>query len=129
MHQHTFLQAGQGHRRHPATRRREPVVSDLICATVARATGEALTIASLAGKVRAGDPALVCLRRQVAMYLSHVVFSLTHDEVGRSFKRDRSTVGYTCRRIEDRRDDRHFDELLDEIEEDVLERLEARGIR
>lgn len=55
--------------------------------------------------------------RQIAMYLSHVVFGLSLSEIGEAFGRDRTTVSYACARIEDMRDDRSFDEELCALEQ------------
>ncbi len=52
------------------------------------------------------------LARQVAMYLAHVSFEMSISRVGVAFGRDRSTVAYACRQIEDRRDDPAFDAML-----------------
>jgi len=60
--------------------------------------------------------ARVCTARQIAMYLTHVVFRLSLTAVGREFHRDRSTVSHACQRVELRRDDRRFDMLLSRIE-------------
>lgn len=53
--------------------------------------------------------------RQAAMYLTHVIFSVSLSETGRVFGRDRTTAAYACRTVEDRRDDPAFDRLLDEL--------------
>lgn len=50
--------------------------------------------------------------RQAAMYLGHVVFGVTFAEVGRAFRRDRSTASYACRRVEDRRENPEYDRLI-----------------
>lgn len=55
--------------------------------------------------------------RQVAMYLAHVGFGLSMAEVGKAFGRDRTTVVHACHLIEDRRDERRFDDLLDHLEQ------------
>lgn len=49
------------------------------------------------------------LARQLAMYLCHVGFSLSFETIGKLFRRDRTTVAYACRVIEERRDDIWFD--------------------
>ncbi|MES1991045.1 MAG: helix-turn-helix domain-containing protein [Pseudomonadota bacterium] len=54
--------------------------------------------------------------RQIAMYLTHVVFGLSLSGVGRHFGRDRTTAAHVCRQIEDRRDDHDFDVLVDRLE-------------
>ena len=63
--------------------------------------------------------ARVALARQVAMYLARVSLGLTLSEAGRLFGRDRTTAAHACRQIEDRRDDKDFDMLLDRLERAV----------
>jgi hypothetical protein len=62
-----------------------------------------LPVQTLRGPAR-GGPA-VTQARQVAMYLSHVVFGLSFSRVGVCFGRDRTTVRHACRLVEDGRDD------------------------
>lgn len=57
-----------------------------------------------------------CHARQVAMYLTHVVFGVTLTGVGDEFGRDRSTVSHACRKVEWSRDDVAFDQLLSRLE-------------
>lgn len=54
--------------------------------------------------------------RQIMMYLAHVTFGFTLGEVGRLYNRDRSTVGYACRKFEDLRDDPLHDCMLEKLE-------------
>lgn len=54
--------------------------------------------------------------RQIMMYLAHVTFGFTLGEVGRLYNRDRSTVGYACRKFEDLRDNPRHDRMLDQLE-------------
>ncbi|MGD1933832.1 MAG: helix-turn-helix domain-containing protein [Candidatus Phaeomarinobacter sp.] len=56
-----------------------------------------------------------CHARQVAMYLTHVVFGVSLTAVGDEFHRDRSTVSHACRKIEWRRDISAFDRKLSRI--------------
>lgn len=58
----------------------------------------------------------VAQARQVAMYLTHVLYGFSLSAVGRHFGRDRTTAAHACRLIEDRRDDESFDMLLDRLE-------------
>jgi chromosomal replication initiation ATPase DnaA len=60
--------------------------------------------------------ARTALARQAAMYLAHVVCSLTKAEAGRLFERDRTTVHHACLVIEQRRDDDDFNLALDYLE-------------
>lgn len=66
----------------------------------------------------------VAFARQVAMYLAHVVFSLSYNEVAALFRRERSTVVHACAVVEDARDDADLDERLDKLEDRLL-RLDA----
>jgi chromosomal replication initiation ATPase DnaA len=59
------------------------------------------------------------LARGLAMYLVHVGCGMSLGRVARIFGRDRSTVGYACRLIEDRRDDPRFDKWLEALERSV----------
>ncbi|WP_417468867.1 helix-turn-helix domain-containing protein [Maricaulis sp.] len=54
--------------------------------------------------------------RQAAMYLAHIAFELSLSRVAQAFGRDRSTAAHACHRIEDRRDDRGFDQSMDALE-------------
>jgi chromosomal replication initiation ATPase DnaA len=56
------------------------------------------------------------LARQVAIYLTHVAFEMSLARTAAAFGRDRSTAAYACHRVEDRRDDPHFDACLDDLE-------------
>jgi len=56
------------------------------------------------------------LARQVAMYLCHVGFALSFEGIGRLFHRDRTTVAYACRVIEERREDVWFDRRIAALE-------------
>lgn len=58
--------------------------------------------------------------RQVAMYLSHVVFGLSLTRVGICFGRDRTTVSHACSQVEDRRDDPALELGLSAIEAGLL---------
>ncbi|WP_083762498.1 helix-turn-helix domain-containing protein [Parvibaculum lavamentivorans] len=58
----------------------------------------------------------VAQARQVAMYLTHVLYGFSLSAVGRHFGRDRTTAAHACRLVEDRRDDENFDMLLDRLE-------------
>lgn len=54
--------------------------------------------------------------QQIAMYVCHVALQLTMTDIARGFGRDRTTVGYACARVEDRRGDRAFDDLVGAVE-------------
>jgi chromosomal replication initiation ATPase DnaA len=54
--------------------------------------------------------------RQIAMYLAHIVFSLSIGDVARAFARDRSTVCHAIQRVEALRDDPDLDCTLGWLE-------------
>lgn len=85
----------------------------LMQATVARLYG--VSLEELRAPTRC--KARIAFARQVAMYLSHVVFGMSLAAVGRHFGRDRTTAAHACRCIEDRRDDYEFDRLMERIEQ------------
>ncbi len=55
--------------------------------------------------------------RQIAMYLGHVALRRSLTDVGKWFDRDRTTVAYACKKIEDNRDDPELDTVLSVFEE------------
>lgn len=69
--------------------------------------------------------ARVSFARQVAMYLAHVVGQMTLGEISAVFERDRTTVGYACHIIEDRRDAPIFDREIADLETQFRTRLAA----
>lgn len=71
--------------------------------------------------------AYTAFARHVAMYLAHITYGLTMDEVGYAFGRDRSTASYACRRIEDLRDDPRLDQHLTHLE-DLLHAATRFGV-
>lgn len=71
--------------------------------------------------------ARIAFARQIAMYLAHVACGQSLTDVGRIFARDRTTVAHACARIEDLRDDRRFDRVLDLLEAIVRYRLTPQG--
>ena len=58
--------------------------------------------------------------RQIAMYVCHVALQMRMTTIGEGFGRDRSTVAHACAVVEDRRDDRDFDEFVAAIERIAL---------
>lgn len=91
---------------------REPEVRELL-ALVAEATGVAPRL--LLHPSRCG--ADVAEARQLAMYLMHVILQRSYNEIGRSFGRDRTTVAHACARIEDKREDNRFEQVVAGLEE------------
>ncbi|MCK5933774.1 MAG: hypothetical protein KAG89_16555 [Fulvimarina manganoxydans] len=60
--------------------------------------------------------AATCDARHVAIYLAHVVFQIPLGRTGEAFGRDRSSIAYAIRKIEDRRDDALFDATIGRLE-------------
>ena len=85
----------------------------------ARALG--VSVAEIMSKTRA--KAAIVYARQLAMYLAHVVGQLSLGQVSAEFGRERTTVGYSCHAIEDRRDSPIFDEQIERLETELRERL------
>jgi hypothetical protein len=56
-----------------------------------------------------GRHAAVARARQFAVYLHHVALGQSISSCARLFRRDRATVRHACARIEDMRDNPHFD--------------------
>lgn len=79
---------------------RDPAAARLL-GLVSRATG--VPTALLLHKSRC--TADVAQARQLAMYLMHVALQRTYEDIGRVFRRERTTVSHACAITEDRRDD------------------------
>ena len=99
----------------PRRRRRKPPVHDdtaRICWLMEAATAAAFAVPVdelRAPSRRAPD---VAFARQSARYLAHVVLGLRYSEIGRLFRRDRTTAAYACQLVEDRRDEPAIDRVL-----------------
>lgn len=50
--------------------------------------------------------------RQIAMYVSHVVLQIPMQHVAIAFGADRSTVSHACRTVEERRENRAYDDFV-----------------
>jgi chromosomal replication initiation ATPase DnaA len=99
----------------------------------ARLPAQLLAIVADAFDIRPGDLigdtrgcAKVALARQTGMYLARVCLGLTLSQAASLFGRDRTTAAHACRVIEDRRDDRGFDERLDAIEKLLVPATKVR---
>ncbi|MCY0094411.1 helix-turn-helix domain-containing protein [Hoeflea ulvae] len=105
-----------GRRRQAAARRIDPV-DVLSCRIVGRLVTELFSAACAAEL-----PAIAtrrrpqCHRRQIAMYLSHVVLSVPFGSIALAFGRDRTTVMHACSVTEDRRDDAGYDRFVEMCE-------------
>ncbi len=58
----------------------------------------------------------ITFARQIAMYLAHTKFGIPYSDVGKFFRKDRSTVAHACMVIEDKREDAGFDDHLIRLE-------------
>ena len=97
--------------RSPSTRTAQRLC-DLV--SLATAAAFAVPVGELIAETRRTPKA--AFARQIAMYLAHVTFGLSYSDVGRAFRRDRTTAAYACRLIEERRDDPVVDAVLAMLE-------------
>jgi len=67
--------------------------------------------------------------RQICMYLAYTSYQWTLARVGKAFGRDRTTVGYACRLIEDLRDDPQFDRQIEVIEDCLRHSLKSLRLK
>jgi len=91
-----------------ACRNLSPHRAGLAQAVVAHVYGVAL--AEMRRETRGAPRA--ALARQVAMYLTHIVFGMSGGEIARAFARHRATAFHALRHVEDLRDDVEFDRTL-----------------
>ncbi len=54
--------------------------------------------------------------RQISMYVCHVALQIPIPDIADAFGRDRSTVAYSLRIVEGRRDDKAYDGFVDAVE-------------
>lgn len=97
-----------------------PMPTRRVCRIVRQLTSEMVAFAGERTLVRSDRRRSVCHIRQIAMYVCHVALGISLSDIGISFGKDRTTVGYACNVVEDRRDDPGFDEFVS-----VLERITA----
>jgi hypothetical protein len=93
-----------------------PVSPRRACRIVQQITSELVLMVGDDASLRRDKRRTACHVRQIAMYVSHVALSIPLAEIGASFGKDRSTVGYACEVVEDRRDDRAFDDFVTVVE-------------
>lgn len=87
-----------------------------ICRLVQLLACEMVAIAGERALFRRDRRRALCHTRQIAMYVCHVALQIPQGEIGIAFGRDRSTVRYSCGVVEDRRDDKAFDEFVSALE-------------
>lgn len=107
---------------------RTPLSTGLARRVVEQAVATTFQVPLRELRARTRRRASVALARQVAMYLAHVAYGLTLTQVGTLFGRDRTTVAYACRIVEDLRDDSVFDLFLDHLEIAIVGLISARTI-
>ncbi|QXZ80227.1 hypothetical protein EQW76_10890 [Rhizobium sp. rho-13.1] len=54
--------------------------------------------------------------RQISMYVCHVALQIPIADIADAFGRDRSTVAYSLRIVEGRRDDQAYDAFVESVE-------------
>lgn len=86
------------------------------CRFVQMLAGEMAAVAGDRSPLRRDRRRTLCHTRQIAMYVCHVALQIPQTDVGAAFGKDRSTVGYACGVVEDRRDDRAFDDFVAALE-------------
>ena len=95
------------------------------CADVSRkAAAAAFHISDKALMSSTRCRAHIALARQVAMYLCHVTCSVPMQATANAFGRDRTTVSHACRIVENRRDDQHFDLLMEQLDARIKRTLD-----
>ena len=57
--------------------------------------------------------------RQISIYLMHTALSFSLATISRVYNKDRTTIGYACRVIEDLRDNPAFDDRIIELENTI----------
>lgn len=87
-----------------------------VCGAVRMVAGEMLSLTTPRSIAERDRRFAVTHVQQIAMYVCHVALQLTMADIAKGFGRDRTTVGYACAKVEDRRDDRAFDDLIGAVE-------------
>jgi hypothetical protein len=87
-----------------------------VCSAVRMVSGEMLALTGPRVDAERDRRFAVAHVQQIAMYVCHVGLQLTMTDIASGFGRDRTTVGYACAKVEDRRDDRAFDDLVGAVE-------------
>lgn len=90
----------------------EDTLVEMAIATAALGSGQSREAIC---KLQRGS-APVARARQIAAYLMHTTLSMSLTSVAERLCKDRTTIGYACRLIEDMRDDEAFDLKMVELE-------------
>jgi chromosomal replication initiation ATPase DnaA len=83
---------------------------------VLQATAATFSVPIRKLRARRRGNAAVVFARQCAMYLAHVVLGLSYSEIGRIFRRERTTARHACRLVEERREEPAIDRTLEKLE-------------
>ena len=94
-----------------------------IASEAMQVSSDALSVSLAEIKSRRRAKSGTVYARQVAMYLTHVIGQMSLAQVAAEFNRERSTVGYSCHAVEDRRESPLFDEQIERLEACLRERL------
>jgi chromosomal replication initiation ATPase DnaA len=110
----------------PAARRDEHVIE--LCDCTIDLTAALFNVGSRELR-RTGRTTLgICRVRQIAMYVSHVALGLSMNDIGRGFNRDRTTVLHACHLVEDLREDKDFERVVQTTERVVVAALRTKGL-
>ena len=112
LHAIAFTGAGRFHHAEPSARS--------VCRTVRQLVAELLQLSADRPPQRRDGRRPAAHVRQVAMYICHVALQLSFADIGQAFGRDRTTVSHACNVVEDRRDDRAFDDFVATLERITL---------
>lgn len=84
-----------------------------------------VSVESLQAQTRCAAP--ICQARQICMYLLHTSLSISYPDIGRLFRRDRTTISHACMVVEDLRDDTGIDGNLTRLESILMTILSLLG--
>lgn len=87
-----------------------------ICAIALEVAGAAFGCDGRGLRAVGRGPAGIARARQIAMYLAHVQGELSCARIAACLERERTTVAYGCRKIEDLRDQSDWDRLIGRLE-------------
>ena len=96
----------------PESCRSDPQIVRFVVNMVTLATGIE------ADRIQSGGErqAQIARARQMAMYLNSITYQWSRCRIAQAFGRDRTTVGYACRVVEDLREDSVFDATIESLE-------------
>lgn len=68
----------------------------------------------------------IAFRRQLGMYIACTALNLNQTEVGRLFGRDRATVRFALRLVEDMRDHKIYDDMIEALGRELVTQSEIQ---